>query len=93
MSVEQIDVVVPSNPVDLAAITREFDNISNSLVRISGERDFIKETIVALAEKYDLPKKYLSKMAKIHHKQSIDAVEHENDALISAYRQITGKTA
>lgn len=91
MSVEQIEVIVPSDPAALKAITREFDNISNSLVKIAAERDLIKETIVALAEKYDLPKKYLRRMAKIHHQQSIDAVEYESEALVTAYRKITGK--
>jgi hypothetical protein len=65
--------------------------ISNSMVRTEGERDYIKETIDDLSDKFDLPKKYLKKVASAYHKQNIaettevaDDVETLYEALFSA---------
>ncbi len=91
MSVEQIEVIIPSDPAARKEIVRVLDEISNAFVRIAGERDFVKEEVAALAEKYDLPKKILNKMAKIHHNQNIEKVKFESDALVDAYCVITGK--
>lgn len=90
MSVEQLEVIIPSNPADRAEIVREFDNISNSFVRITSEKELIKETIAALAEKYDLPKKILNKMSKIHFSQSVDKYEFESSVLVDCYKTIVG---
>lgn len=91
MSVEILEIIIPSNPADRQDILRNFDEISNALVRVAGERDFIKETIAAISEKYDLPKKVLNKLAKIHQMQNIDAVQYESEAIIDSYRIIAGK--
>jgi len=91
MSVEQLEVIIPSDPAARKDIVRVLDELSNSFVRIGGEKDFIKAEIEALAEKYDLPKKILNKMAKIHFQQNIEKVKFESDALVDAYCIITGK--
>jgi hypothetical protein len=90
MSVEQLEVILPSNPADKKEIVDAFEEIGNAWIRASAEREFVKDAIAALSEKFDIPKKVLSKLAKIHYKASIDAVEHENDAVTTAYRIITG---
>lgn len=44
--------------------------LSNSMTRIEGERDYIKEAIADASEKFQLPKKQLRKMAKVYHKNN-----------------------
>lgn len=52
---------------DLRNILQE---ISNSMTRMNGEKDYIKESINAIAEKYQLNKKFLRKMVKVYHQNN-----------------------
>jgi|TARA_B110000977_G_C11008201_1_gene466615 hypothetical protein len=85
------NLIIPSSPTDRQAIRSAMKEISNSMVRTEGERDYIKETIDDLSDKFDLPKKYLKKVASAYHKQNIaettevaDDVETLYEALFSA---------
>tara|TARA_B100000780_G_scaffold132195_1_gene92713 strand:+ start:5716 stop:5985 length:270 start_codon:yes stop_codon:yes gene_type:complete len=85
------NLIIPSAPADRQAIRSAMKEISNSMVRTEGERDYIKETIDDLSEKFDLPKKYLKKVASAYHKQNIaetteaaEEVETLYEALFSA---------
>ena len=85
------NLIIPSSPTDRQAIRSAKKEISNSMVRTEGERDYIKETIDDLSDKFDLPKKYLKKVASAYHKQNIaettevaDDVETLYEALFSA---------
>lgn len=51
--------------------------ISNSMTRSEAERDFINESIKALAEDLSLNKRVLRKLARAYHKQNI----HEESAI------------
>jgi hypothetical protein len=42
-------------------------DISDQWAKIEGYREYIKEAIEALSEKYDLPKKIINQMAKTYH--------------------------
>jgi hypothetical protein len=44
--------------------------ISNSMTRMAAEKDYIKESISAACEKYQLNKKFLRKMAKVYHQNN-----------------------
>lgn len=57
------------------------EEISNSYLRQEAERTFVKEAIDALADEIDIPKKYLSKMAKIFHKQNMSELVSELEDL------------
>lgn len=62
--------------------------ISDSYTRIEAEKDLIKEEIVGLAEKYELPKKLLNKMARAHHKQNFRETVDEADDFQNLYENI-----
>lgn len=47
-----------------------FQEISNSMTRMNAEKDYIKESINAASEKYQLNKKFLRKMAKVYHQNN-----------------------
>lgn len=59
-----------SSPVDRKKIRDALQEASNSLTRISAERDLIKEIAADLSEKFELPKKQVNKMIRVYHKQS-----------------------
>lgn len=61
---------LPSSPEDKKKILANMQDISDSMVRIQSEKDFIKETISAMSEDYELPKKFLNKFSKTYHKQN-----------------------
>lgn len=79
------DVVIPSNEEVREAIKKSLEEISNSLTRIEGEKNWIKEEIEAVSEKTKIPKKFLNKLARTYHKQNFDAVMKEVENFEALY--------
>lgn len=46
------------------------DELSNSMIRAKSEKDFQKEAISDAAEKFQINKKILRKLANVYHKNS-----------------------
>jgi len=55
---------------DKSELRGVLQEISNSMTRMAGEKDYIKEAINAACEKYQLNKKFLRKMAKVYHQNN-----------------------
>jgi Trm5-related predicted tRNA methylase len=72
MSIEQLEVNILSNPADRDKLLGVLKELSASMARIEGERSFMKEAIADITEQLQLPKKLVSKMAKVYHKQNFD---------------------
>jgi hypothetical protein len=70
-------IIIPSSDADKQRMKGAMDEISQSYSRIEAERDFIKEAIIALEDDVGIPKKYLSKMARIYHKNNVNEVVAE----------------
>lgn len=68
-----------SSPTDRIKIKKMLGEISGSMTRMEAERDLIRETIKAMSDEFQLPKKTLSRMAKVYHKQNYtqEVAEHE----------------
>lgn len=64
-------------------------DISDSMIRIESEKEFIKESIAGMAEKYEIDKKTLKKVATIYHKQNISEVQAGNNEVIDLYEELT----
>jgi hypothetical protein len=62
--------------------------MSASMTRAEGERDFQKEAIKNIAEKFELDKKMLRKIARIHHQSKFSTVQEENSELESMYKTV-----
>ncbi len=62
--------VMPSSPADRKAIMDAMGEISASMTRMEGEKNYIKETIGDLSQKFQIPKKLLNRFAKTYHKQT-----------------------
>ena len=67
-------IIIPSSDADRQRMKGAMEEISNSYTRIEAERDFIKEAIASLSDDIGIPKKYLSKMARIFHKNNVNEV-------------------
>jgi hypothetical protein len=70
-------IIIPSSDADKQRMKGALDEISNAYTRIEAERDFIKEAVIALEDDVGIPKKYLSKMARIYHKNNVNEVVAE----------------
>lgn len=67
-------IIIPSSVEDRKRIKKCMEEISTSYTRTEAERDFVKEAISDLSVDVDIPKKVLTKMAKIYHKQNMAEV-------------------
>lgn len=87
MAIEQ-EIIIPSSPADQEKIRRVLQTISDSFTRIEAERELIKDEIDALAEDFDIPKKFLSRMARTFHRQNFDQVSNEQSNFETLYETI-----
>ena len=62
--------------------------ISNSMLRIKSEREYIKEAIDAATEKYDMNKRILRKMAKVYHNNSFTDEVTEMEEFQALYESV-----
>lgn len=86
-------MTLPQDPDKRKAIKKVLDELSGSMSRIEGERDYISETIKKLSEEYDINKKVLRRMAKTYHKQNFSREIAENEEFETMYEQVTGETS
>ena len=84
---------LPSDPAARKAIKRCMDELSASMSRIDGERDFIKEAIANICEEYEMSKKTFRKLAKVYHKQNFSKEVAEHEEFETMYEQLTGETS
>lgn len=75
----------PSNATKIKAGLKE---ISDSMTRIEGEKDFIKEAIKNLAGQSQIEKKTIAKMAKVYHKQNFPEMVAEADEFEATYQNV-----
>jgi hypothetical protein len=77
-----------SNEVDRKKFKDALQEIANSKTRISAENDLIKEIIADLSESFELPKKTVSKLAKVYYKQNMTQEAAEFDELETLYEEV-----
>ena len=84
---------LPSDPAARKAIKKCMDELSASMARSEGEREFIKEAINNICEEYEMSKKTFRKLAKVYHKQNFSKEVAENEEFETMYEQLTGETS
>lgn len=72
MSVKQMSINQISSEVDRKKLFDAIVECSNSMVRIEGEKDFIKEATKKVCEDLKLPKRLVNRLVKVYHKQNYD---------------------
>lgn len=76
------------SPEDRKKIKNALFEISGSMTRIEAEKDLIKNIITDVSTNHQLPKKIVTKMARIYHKQNFQEEQAEYDELESLYTTI-----
>jgi len=84
-----VNVVIPSSPEDRSKIQSALKEISASMTRMEAERDYINESLAVLQDQFELPKKYMRKVARIYHKQNINEVKSEVSDIEDIYTAVT----
>jgi hypothetical protein len=69
------------------------NELSASMTRIEGERDFIKEAISKVCEDFEMNKKTFRRLAKTYHKQNFSKEVAEHEEFETMYEQLTGETS
>ena len=82
-----------SNPADRKVLLDAVQELSNSMTRVDGERDFQKEAIGDVAKKLNLEKKYVRKLARIFHKNNLNEVKQENEDVETLYFEMTATSS
>lgn len=85
---EDINIIIPSSPDDKKIIYDAMKEISHSKTRQEGERDYQKEAIKELGEKFGIKPKYLRRMAKDYHKNQFKVSMDETDVYSNLYTSI-----
>lgn len=83
------EIIVPSNPADLKNIKAAIKDINDCMMRVAAEKEAIKDIVSDLAEKYELPKRYINRMARTYFKQSFDKEAAEMDDFEQLYVAVT----
>lgn len=86
--VQTSNINMPSDPETLKIIKDAMFELSASMTRVEGEKSFQKEAIADLAEKTELPAKYLKKMQNLYHKQNKAEVEGDNEVISELYEAV-----
>jgi DNA repair ATPase RecN len=84
-----VNVVIPSSPDDRAKVQSALKEISAAMTRIEAERDYINESLGMLQDDFELPKKYMRKVARVYHKQNINEVKNEFSDIEDIYTAVT----
>jgi hypothetical protein len=71
MAVQQLTINQLSQP-DREKLFKIVRDCSDSMTRIEGENDFIRESIAETSKNMQLPKKLVAKLVRVYHKQNFD---------------------
>lgn len=81
-------VTIPTDPTQQKKVLAAVKEISNSKTRIEAENDLIKDTLQMIEDEFELPKKYMRKVANIYHKQNVSEVKAEAGDVAELYEAI-----
>jgi F0F1-type ATP synthase delta subunit len=74
---------------DVKAIRTALGEVSDVMTKMESCKEEIKNIIVAMHDKYKIPKKILSRMAKVHHNQNFLTTISEDKEFETIYTCIT----
>lgn len=88
MAVQQLSINQISSETDRKKLLDAIKECSNSLTRMEGERDYIKEAVTQVAKDLQLPKRLVNKMVKVYHKQNYDEEVATHEQFETLYETI-----
>jgi hypothetical protein len=72
MSIQQLSVNQLSNPADREKLLKIIRECSDAMIRAQAEKDYVKEAVTDISKQLQLPKKLVSRLVKVYHKQNFD---------------------
>jgi hypothetical protein len=87
MAVQQLSINQLSQP-DREKLFKIVKECSDSMTRIEGENDFIRESIAETAKQMQLPKKLVAKLVRDDHKQNFDEEVAVNEQFENLYESV-----
>jgi hypothetical protein len=91
-TVNNVQIAIPSSAEDHRKILSAITEASDCLVRISAERDLIKDIADDISKKYNIPKKFVNRMIRTHHKSNFNEQIAEAETFETLYQTVS-KTA
>ena len=88
LKLENVFKMVVNNPKDREVILNAMKEWSNSATRVAAEKDLQKNIIADLADKVDVEKKYLNKLATMYHNQNFAQFQMEREEIEELYESI-----
>lgn len=82
-----------SNEADRKKFNGALQELSNSMTRISAEKDLMRDIVKDLSDNFQIPKKTVSKLARIYHKQNFSQEAQEFDDLETLYEEVVNLSA
>jgi DNA repair ATPase RecN len=83
-----VNVIIPSSPDDRAKIQAALKEMSAAMTRAEAEKAYINESLTMLQEEFELPKKYMRKVARVYHMQNINEVKNEFSDIEDIYMAV-----
>ena len=74
---------------DMQDVKKVMGDVIDSMIRIDSEREFIKETVNVLSEKYSINKAVLKKVANIMHKANMAEVQATNNDIEDLFEDLS----
>jgi hypothetical protein len=74
---------------DKQDVKKVMGDVIDSMIRIDSEREFIKETVNVLSEKYSINKAVLKKVANIMHKANMAEVQATNNDIEDLFEDLS----
>lgn len=84
-------VVIPSSPADLEKIRGALQEIADAFTRMTAERELVKDIKAQLKEDFDLPPKFITKLAKTFYNQDFDSQEVEHEDFSELWEAVSKK--
>jgi hypothetical protein len=88
MAIQQVSVNQISNPADREKLLKVIREVSDSMARAQGEKEYIREAIADISKQLQLPKKIVAKMAKVYFKHNYDEEVAVQDQFETLYETI-----
>lgn len=88
-------VIIPSDPETRKKLKAAVVDISDQMEIIAGHRANVKTSVEAVAEEFELPKKFIRKMVRTYFAQNFNAAQAENEDFVELFEAVfdANKTA
>ena len=84
-------LILPTNPADIKKIRDALQEIADAFTRMTAERELVKDIKAMLKEDFELPPKFITKLAKTYFNQDFEAQQVESEDFEELWFAVTSK--